>query len=87
MKKSGEIVPEWMLNLKQCDNKAWKKVEKKPTSRKTITTKPREHMPKKFLKEMDKHMKRSGMFNTDARDQVNEEEPEDEAVDNNSEEF
>ena len=31
MKKSGEEVPEWMLSLKQCDNKTWKKLEKEPT--------------------------------------------------------
>lgn len=27
MKKSGSEVPEWMLKLKQCDSKAWKKLE------------------------------------------------------------
>ena len=33
MKKSGDVVPEWMLNLKQTNNKTWKKLEKKPIKR------------------------------------------------------
>ena len=62
IKKSGDDVPEWMLSLKPCDNKTWKKVEKKPTNRKTISTKPKEHMPKRFLKQMEKNMAKSGHF-------------------------
>ena len=41
MKKSGEDVPEWMLSLKQCDNKTWKKLEKVPTKREFIHKKER----------------------------------------------
>jgi hypothetical protein len=38
MKKSGEDVPSWMLELKSCDSKDWKKLEKKPTVRKIINS-------------------------------------------------
>jgi ATP-dependent RNA helicase DDX52/ROK1 len=41
MKKSGDDVPDWMLNLKQCDIKEWKKIEKLPLKRKIITTQPK----------------------------------------------
>lgn len=71
MKKSGDDVPEWMLNLKQCDNKLWKKLEKVPIRRKKISTAPKEHMPKAFLKKMQKNMNRSGVFKRDpANEQI-----------------
>lgn len=38
MHKSGDKVPEWMLKLPQCDNKSWKKLEKVPLKRKSIST-------------------------------------------------
>jgi hypothetical protein len=63
MKKSGDDVPEWMLNLKSKDNKSWKKLEKAPIYRKNIITKVKEHAPKRFLKQMEKNMRRSGAFN------------------------
>jgi hypothetical protein len=58
MKKSGSDVPEWMLNLKQCDQKEWRKVEIKPIRRKLITTAPKKKIPKRFLKAMEKNMKK-----------------------------
>lgn len=58
--KSGEHVPDWMLKLPHCDNKQWKKLEKAPIRRQRITTQPKQHMPKKFLKQMEKNMKRNG---------------------------
>ena len=58
MKKSGDEVPEWMLKLKQCDKKEWRKIEKVPLSRKPITTEPKAEMPKRFLKKMEKNMKK-----------------------------
>ena len=65
MKKSGEEVPEWILSLKACDNKAWRKLEKEPTRRKLISKKPREQLPKAFLKNMDKHIKKHSMAQAD----------------------
>ena len=62
MKKSGDEVPEWMLKLKQCDNKQWKKLEKVPTRRALISTAPKANMPKRFIKQMEKNMKKSGAF-------------------------
>jgi len=61
MHKSGQEVPGWMLELK-ADPKAWKKLEKVPTYRKPISTKARETAPKRFLKQMDKNIRRSGQF-------------------------
>jgi len=67
MKKSGDNVPEWMLKMKQCDQKEWKKLEKVPVSRKPITTQPKAQMPKRFLKKMEKNMKQAekikGLYN------------------------
>mmetsp|Transcript_31121 Transcript_31121/g.47566 ORF Transcript_31121/g.47566 Transcript_31121/m.47566 type:complete len:96 (+) Transcript_31121:1737-2024(+) len=48
-----------MLKLKQCSNKEWKKIEKKPLRRKVITTRPKKEMPKKFMKNMEKNMRRA----------------------------
>ncbi len=62
MKKSGEDVPSWMLELKSCDSKDWKKLEKKPTVRKIINSQPKANIPKKFLKHLEKNMKRRGRF-------------------------
>jgi hypothetical protein len=59
MKKSGDEVPDWMLNLKQCDIKEWKKIEKVPLKRKIITTQPKKNIPKRFLKNMQKTMNRN----------------------------
>ena len=56
MKKSGDDVPDWMLNLKQCETKEWKKIEMMPIRRKLITTKPKEKTPKSFLKNMQRNM-------------------------------
>lgn len=58
MKKSGDDVPDWMLKLKQCDPKEWKKLECRPPSRKPITTQPKAHINKRFLKSMEKTMKK-----------------------------
>lgn len=67
MKKSGDHVEEWMLKLKQCDTKEWKKLEKKPILRKRITTSPKPQVPTKFLKRMEKNMRKrekiKGLFN------------------------
>lgn len=67
IKKSGDKVEDWMLNLKACDSKDWKKLEKKPLRRKLITTAPKPTMPKRFLKKMEKNMRKrekiKGMFN------------------------
>ena len=68
MKKSGEEVPEWILSLKACDNKAWRKLEKEPTQRKLISKKAKDHLPKAFLKNMDKHIKKHSMAQADPRD-------------------
>ena len=72
MQKSGDTVPEWMLKLPACDNKAWKKMEKAPPKRKAISTRPKEQIPKRFLKQMEKNMKRSRLF--DQRNGLGEEE-------------
>ena len=60
-------MPDWMLNMKQCDMKEWKKIEKVPISRKLITTEPKSKMPKRFMKKMEKNMRRlekiKGKFN------------------------
>ena len=58
MKKSGDDVPDWMLKLKQCDPKDWRKLEKAPPSRKPITTAPKAQIPKRFLKSIEKTMKK-----------------------------
>lgn len=68
MKKSGEEVPEWILSLKACDNKAWRKLEKEPTRRKLISKKPKAHLPKAFLKNMDKHIKKHSMAQANQKD-------------------
>lgn len=67
MKKSGEEVPEWILSLKQCDNKAWRKLEKEPTQRKLISKRPKDHLPKAFLKNMDKHIKKHSLAQADLK--------------------
>lgn len=54
MKKSGHEVPEWMLNLKSAQNKEWKKVEKMPIKRKTISTDIKKNTDYKFIKRMIK---------------------------------
>ena len=56
MKKSGDDVPDWMLKLPQCETKEWKKVEMIPLKRKIISTTPKQNAPKRFLKNMQKHM-------------------------------
>ena len=38
----------------------WKKLEKVPIKRNKITTAPKEHMPKQFLKKMEKNMRKNG---------------------------
>ena len=67
MKKSGDDVPEWMLNLEGCDSKEWKKLEKVPIKRNLITTEPKPQVPKRFLKRMEKNMRRlekiKGVYN------------------------
>jgi len=50
MHKSGQEVPEWMLKLKGADNKEWKKIEKKPVKRKTISTDIKRNENKRTLK-------------------------------------
>lgn len=74
MKKSGDEVPEWMLNLKQTNNKTWKKLEKRPIKRQAITTEPKKYIPKRFLKNMQKNMNRSGRFQPDPRDMEDDQE-------------
>jgi ATP-dependent RNA helicase DDX52/ROK1 len=54
MKKSGHEVPEWMLKLKSAQNKEWKKVEKMPIKRQTISTDTYKNTDWKFLKRMKK---------------------------------
>lgn len=67
MKKSSDHVEDWMLNLKQCETKEWKKLEKRPISRRRITTAPKPTIPKRFLKKMEKNMRKrekiKGLFN------------------------
>ena len=48
--KSGGAIPKWMLNLKGADNKEWKKLEKKPIKRKTISTDIERNTNKRYLK-------------------------------------
>lgn len=61
MKKSGdEDVPEWMLKLDQSTAQEWRKLEKVPIARKYISTQPKPKAPKRFLKHMEKQMKRRG---------------------------
>jgi len=74
MKKSGDEVPEWMLKLKQCEPREWRKLEKAPPSRKPITTQPKAQIPKRFLKKMEKEAaRRQRGKGIDAGDGVKEE--------------
>ena len=50
MHKSGQDVPQWMLNLKGAANKEWKQIEKKPVKRKTISTSIEKNTNKRYLK-------------------------------------
>jgi hypothetical protein len=45
-------------------------LEKEPTRRQLIGSKPREQLPKQFLKRMEKHMRKSQAFKPDPRDQM-----------------
>ena len=54
MQKSGQDVPQWMLNLKGADNKEWKKIEKKPVKRKTISTSIEKNTNKRHMKAIKK---------------------------------
>ena len=72
MKKSGDNVPQWMLELKQCDPKEWRKLEKKPPSRKPITTAPRAELPKRFLKQMEKTRRQANNQATKIKEQEGE---------------
>ena len=56
MKKSGHEVPEWMLNLKSANNKAWKKVETKPLKRHTISTSISKNKDYAFIKKVKKRV-------------------------------
>lgn len=58
MKKSGHDVPEWMLQLKSAQNKEWKKVEKLPMKRRSISTAMKDNTDWKSIKRMEKDMKK-----------------------------
>ena len=58
MHKSGQDVPEWMLNLKGADNKEWKKIATKPVRRKSISTSIDKNTNKRFLKLFKKDARR-----------------------------
>ena len=60
MKKSGQDVPEWMLKLKSAANKEWKKVEKRPIKRQTISTEIKKNTDFKFIKRMIKSNSKAG---------------------------
>lgn len=61
MQKSGHEVPAWMLKMKgsaQGNNKEWKKLEKRPIRRKTISTSVEKNTNKKYLKMIKKDTRR-----------------------------
>ena len=58
MHKSGQDVPQWMLNLKGAANKEWKQIEKKPVKRKTISTSIEKNTNKRYLKLIKKDTRR-----------------------------
>ena len=51
-------MPEWMLELKGANNKDWKKLEKKPNKRKTISTDIAKNTNKRFNKLLMKKAKK-----------------------------
>ena len=58
MQKSGQEVPDWMLNLKGAANKEWKAIATKPVRRKTISTSVEKNTNKRFLKLVKKDARR-----------------------------
>jgi hypothetical protein len=58
MKKSGLDVPDWMMKLKAAPSKRWKEIEKKPISRRTISTDIKKNTNKRFKKLILKDAKR-----------------------------
>ena len=61
MQKSGHEVPDWMLKMKGSvggSNKEWKKLEKKPLRRKTISTSVEKNMNKRQAKQIKKDARR-----------------------------
>ena len=61
MQKSGHEVPSWMLNMKGSvngNNKEWKKLEKKPIYRKTISTSVSKNINKRGAKIIRKDARR-----------------------------
>ena len=58
MVKSGVQVEPWMLQLKAATSKRWKEVERKPVTRKTISTERAKNTNKRFQKILEKDAKR-----------------------------
>uniref|UniRef100_A0A7S3CMN0 RNA helicase n=1 Tax=Strombidium rassoulzadegani TaxID=1082188 RepID=A0A7S3CMN0_9SPIT len=81
MHKSGQEVQDWMLKLPQCETREWKRVEKVPTVRKIITSRPKANVPKRFLKKVEKNMKKMDKFKIPATSQEFEADPADTAAD------